>query len=295
MSRTKPAPSSRTVRARKKAGSPGRRGYAVGHETRQMIVTVAGEVLVESGYAGLTLKRVADAAGISVGNLNYHFRTKESLVEVVIEHVLTDFASRFEDIVRRRIADGSDALGALLQWAMDESCANQYTRLARDSGHGVAQPVGCRRDGPLRPSVDRSRGEAPGRIARRAPTGGSHRAGIPGLRHCRGGERRVRPARKAAPAVRRRAAARVQRSRERRPPPVGERTITSRGRELPAGLRRIAGAGGVIDRCRSTQAREREMSDFPIIPADDTVLVLTHMQNEFAHPDGKGRASSISS
>lgn len=30
------------------------------------------------------------------------------------------------------------------------------------------------------------------------------------------------------------------------------------------------------------------MSDFPIIPADDTVLVLTHMQNEFAHPDGKG-------
>lgn len=132
MSRTKPAPSPRTVRARKKAGSPGRRGYAVGHETRQMIVTVAGEVLVESGYAGLTLKRVADAAGISVGNLNYHFRTKESLVEAVIEHVLTDFASRFEDIVRRRIADGSDALGALLQWAMDESCANQYTRLARE-------------------------------------------------------------------------------------------------------------------------------------------------------------------
>lgn len=30
------------------------------------------------------------------------------------------------------------------------------------------------------------------------------------------------------------------------------------------------------------------MSEFPIIPADDTVLVLTHMQNEFAHPDGKG-------
>lgn len=30
------------------------------------------------------------------------------------------------------------------------------------------------------------------------------------------------------------------------------------------------------------------MSDFPIIPANDTVLILTHMQNEFAHPDGKG-------
>ena len=97
-----------------------------------MIVAVAGKVLVESGYAGLTLKRVADAAGVSVGNLNYHFRTKESLVGAVIEHVLTEFSSRFEDIIRRRVADGSDALSALLQWAMDESCANQYTRLARE-------------------------------------------------------------------------------------------------------------------------------------------------------------------
>ena len=30
------------------------------------------------------------------------------------------------------------------------------------------------------------------------------------------------------------------------------------------------------------------MSDFPILPADDTVLVLEHLQNEFAHPDGRG-------
>ncbi|CAB4945694.1 unannotated protein [freshwater metagenome] len=30
------------------------------------------------------------------------------------------------------------------------------------------------------------------------------------------------------------------------------------------------------------------MTKFPPLPVDDTVLVLTHMQNEFAHPDGKG-------
>jgi nicotinamidase-related amidase len=30
------------------------------------------------------------------------------------------------------------------------------------------------------------------------------------------------------------------------------------------------------------------MVDFPAIPANDTVLIVTHMQNEFAHPDGKG-------
>lgn len=30
------------------------------------------------------------------------------------------------------------------------------------------------------------------------------------------------------------------------------------------------------------------MSDFSKLPVDDTVLVLTHLQNEFAHKDGKG-------
>jgi nicotinamidase-related amidase len=30
------------------------------------------------------------------------------------------------------------------------------------------------------------------------------------------------------------------------------------------------------------------MSDFPPLPAADSVLVLAHLQNEFAHPDGKG-------
>jgi nicotinamidase-related amidase len=30
------------------------------------------------------------------------------------------------------------------------------------------------------------------------------------------------------------------------------------------------------------------MTDFPILPAHDTVLVLEHLQNEFAHPEGRG-------
>ena len=132
MRRIKPAATSVAARSGAAVSATRRRGYQVGHDTRQMIVSVAGKVLVESGYQGLTLKRVADAAGISVGNLNYHFRTKESLIEALIEHVLTDFSSRFEDIVRRRGAVGSGACSALLRWAMDGSCAPQYTRLVRE-------------------------------------------------------------------------------------------------------------------------------------------------------------------
>ncbi len=132
MSRTRPVSRSRAAGTRESAGTPRRRGYQVGHDTRRTIVTVAGRVLVESGYAGLTLKRVADAAGVSVGNLNYHFRTKESLLEALIEHVLTDLSARFDELIQRGTADGSGALGALLQWAMDDSCSRHYTRLTRE-------------------------------------------------------------------------------------------------------------------------------------------------------------------
>ena len=132
MSRTRPATSPRAVRTGGSGSDTRRRGYQVGHETRQAIIAVAGKVLVESGYAGLTLKRVADAAGVSVGNLNYHFRTKESLLEALIDHVLTDLSARFEVLIDRGIADGTDVPGALLQWAMDDSCSRQYTRLIRE-------------------------------------------------------------------------------------------------------------------------------------------------------------------
>ena len=30
------------------------------------------------------------------------------------------------------------------------------------------------------------------------------------------------------------------------------------------------------------------MTQFPIVPLDDSVLILTHLQNEFWHPDGRG-------
>ena len=132
MSRARPATRPRTAGTHRSASAPPRRGYQVGHETRQAIIAVAGKVLVESGYAGLTLKRVADAAGVSVGNLNYHFRTKESLLEALIDHVLTDLSARFEVLIDRGIADGTDVPGALLQWAMDDSCSRQYTRLIRE-------------------------------------------------------------------------------------------------------------------------------------------------------------------
>ena len=67
------------------------------------ILDAAREVLIEAGYAGLTMRKIASRAGISIGNLNYYYRTKEDLLRDLLEYVINDYLEEFE---RRRLLAG---------------------------------------------------------------------------------------------------------------------------------------------------------------------------------------------
>ena len=51
---------------------------------RESIVAKARQVLLKEGYPGLSLRSIASQLGISVGNLQYYFPTKDDLVEAVL-------------------------------------------------------------------------------------------------------------------------------------------------------------------------------------------------------------------
>ena len=53
--------------------------------TREMILQQARELFMERGYNNVSMRDVAEAAGIRVGNLTYHFPRKELLVEALFE------------------------------------------------------------------------------------------------------------------------------------------------------------------------------------------------------------------
>ena len=57
---------------------------AKGEERRDAIEAAARRMLLDEGYAGVSLRRIATKLGISVGNLQYYFPTKDDLVESVI-------------------------------------------------------------------------------------------------------------------------------------------------------------------------------------------------------------------
>ena len=56
-----------------------------GSSTRNRIVKEARRLLVEKGYEAFVMRELADTLGIKLGNLQYYFKTKESLILHVFE------------------------------------------------------------------------------------------------------------------------------------------------------------------------------------------------------------------
>ncbi len=60
-------------------------------DTKEKIRLVAEKLFFEQGIANVRLQQIADDAGISVGNLAYHYKNKEAIVKVVYDHLFEEF------------------------------------------------------------------------------------------------------------------------------------------------------------------------------------------------------------
>jgi AcrR family transcriptional regulator len=58
-------------------------------DTKQKILDASLMLFNENGISNVRLQQIADEAGISVGNLAYHFNNKEAITESLITNVIT--------------------------------------------------------------------------------------------------------------------------------------------------------------------------------------------------------------
>lgn len=75
-------------------------GPKTGTATRQRgrlqvkkILREAQQILINEGYAGLTIRKVAKQLNISLGNLTYYFPTKDRLLQALIADLLDEYHS----------------------------------------------------------------------------------------------------------------------------------------------------------------------------------------------------------
>ena len=68
-----------------------------GEQRKEQIIDAAIELFSETGFAGTTTRRLAEAAGISEAALYLHFETKEALYEAIPSAVIRkdDYPGKF--------------------------------------------------------------------------------------------------------------------------------------------------------------------------------------------------------
>lgn len=66
------------------------------------IIEVSINVLIAAGYAGYTINRVANDAGIRLSTLQHYFSTREALLRATIEEIGKRYFERFRKFVENR-------------------------------------------------------------------------------------------------------------------------------------------------------------------------------------------------
>ncbi len=75
-----------------------RKSTATGGDLRARLVREATEILAQSGFPGLTVRRVAEAAGCSTIGIYTHFNDKQGLIEAVLLDAFAELEIALRDV-----------------------------------------------------------------------------------------------------------------------------------------------------------------------------------------------------
>lgn len=89
------------------ASRPGRPGTAVrakGQQRVQEILDAAVSVIIDDGYSGFTLRRIAELTSITLSNLQYYFPSKEALLQAMMVREFERSTAELDALMERPAA-----------------------------------------------------------------------------------------------------------------------------------------------------------------------------------------------
>ncbi|HVW68875.1 MAG TPA: TetR family transcriptional regulator [Steroidobacteraceae bacterium] len=112
-----------------------------GRETIDAILVAAEDVLITAGYAGFTARKVAESAGIALGNLTYHFASLSDLRRALVDFVLQRYLRRWQAFREGREAaeQPPTSVASVLEWLITDAVAPRTTKLFRELWAMAAQ------------------------------------------------------------------------------------------------------------------------------------------------------------
>ena len=85
-----------------------------GERTREKILDVAYDAIVQKGFAATSIEELVEAAGITKSGFFYHFRDKNELAREMVRRSMAADAKVFDDVFERGRALDDDPLQAFL-------------------------------------------------------------------------------------------------------------------------------------------------------------------------------------
>lgn len=103
--------------------------YAPGREAVTQILEAALDILINEGIRALTLRRIAAASGLRVGNVTYYFSTKDELLRAVLDVVLAGYSDAIRDLQNRTDEPAEQRLGLMIRIILEDIQSQATTNL----------------------------------------------------------------------------------------------------------------------------------------------------------------------
>lgn len=102
--------------------------------TKGKILVEARQLFYDEGIANVRLQQIADKTGISVGNLAYHYNTKEAIVKAVYEEVFKGLAQMLKGPLKQTdLSDFNSLFDVIFQFVTtNRFCFNNVWEIARN-------------------------------------------------------------------------------------------------------------------------------------------------------------------
>lgn len=113
----------RKLRPQKRDNSASPRGQ----QTVVAILNAARDVLVEEGYPRLTMRNIADRAGMTVGNLSYYYANKEDLLHDLFEAVIQGYVEDFDRIAENVERSPEERLEDMIRFVIGDLATKETT------------------------------------------------------------------------------------------------------------------------------------------------------------------------
>ncbi|MBL43706.1 MAG: TetR family transcriptional regulator [Sphingomonadaceae bacterium] len=104
-------------------------GYTKGHSTREQILHAALVILVKEGYQSLSMRRIAASCDMKLGNLTYHFPTREDLMRELLDAVIRAYEIEFDELVHMPDSAPEERLAEICGLVLEDITTEKTTRL----------------------------------------------------------------------------------------------------------------------------------------------------------------------